>query len=194
MDDTRSRIRRQRSQSPTREIAAEMSPLNGQGGGPKRSNLFAIGSFLVPPSMFQIKVRDKKDATAKKKFQVNVPTRMLVILGFVFCLMPLLVFFYKEKHLHEDHHEPHFKQHKFVNVDKEQAMANFVVNQNHTSEQTSLDENETSEKSSKDELPEAATKLAEEESEMINATTTIDAERNATKTNQEKEKEGPPIR
>mmetsp|Transcript_18541 Transcript_18541/g.45924 ORF Transcript_18541/g.45924 Transcript_18541/m.45924 type:complete len:186 (-) Transcript_18541:68-625(-) len=185
MDDTRSRIRRQRSLSPTREVA-EMSPLNGH----KRPGVLSIGSFLVP-SMFQIKVRDKNDATAKKKFQVNVPTRMLVVLGLVFVLMPMSVFFYKEKHLHEDHHEPHFKQQKFVNVDKKQALAHFVENQNQTSEMTSVDENQTSEKTSKDDPPEASAKLPEE-SDLKNTTEVTDAGQNATTTNGEEE--GPPSR
>lgn len=190
MEDTRSRIRRNRSLSPTRELAEEMSPLNGQGGGNKRSGFLAIGRFLVP-SMFQIKVRDKKDASAKKKFQVNVPTKMLVILGLVFFFAPLSVFFYKEKHLHENHdHEPHFKQQKFVNVDKEQALAHFVENQNQTSEITSVDEHQTSDKTSRDD-PEP-TPIDPEESEMINATKAIGTEQNFTMTNGEQKE--PPSR
>lgn len=189
MDDTRSRIRRQRSLSPTRELAAEMSPLNGQGGGFKRSSVYAIGSFLVP-SMFQIKVRDKSDASAKKKFQVNVPSKMLVVLGLVFLLMPLSVFYYKEKHIHEDHHEAHFKQQKFVNVDKKQALANFRANQNVTSEMTSQDMDQTSAKTSTDEAHHEAHPVGFEESETVNTTETteghdnqIDGQQNATTPN-----------
>jgi hypothetical protein len=101
--------------------------------------MMAIGSFLVS-SMFKIKLQRKSDATAKKKFQVNVPTRLLSILGLVFLLIPVLVFLYKEAHIHEDRHKAHYHAEKFVNVDSKHAMAHFLDNHNETTKTSSNDE------------------------------------------------------
>jgi hypothetical protein len=89
--------------------------------------------------MFQIRVQDTS-ATAKKKFQVNVPTRLLAILGLVFLLIPVFVFLYKEAHIHEDHHKAHYHAEKFVNVDSKHAMAHFLDNHNKTTKTSSNDE------------------------------------------------------
>lgn len=137
MDDTRSRVRRQLGRS--RSGLEEINSLISQGQQAEHSKFLAIGSFLVP-SVFQIKLRDKSDASAKKIFRVNVPVKLLVTLGLVFVLIPVLIFLHKELHIHEDHHQPHFRQQKFVNVDQKQAMAHFTVNQNQALELTSQDE------------------------------------------------------
>lgn len=132
--------------------------------------------------MFQIKVHDRS-ATAKKKFQVNVPTKMLCILGLIFLLMPISVFWYKEKHIHEDHHNPHFRQQKFVNVDQKQALAHFKENQN----------NETSDMTSRDDPPESNKNQQLKAADMTNATdvaedrNAVKYEDNATATNGEDE-------
>eukprot|EP00980_Cylindrotheca_fusiformis_P003878 scaffold860_cov111-Cylindrotheca_fusiformis.AAC.4 len=106
MEDTgRSRLRRQRSLSPLRELRTS-SP------GPqpaKPSRLAAIGSFFIP-SVFKFRVHNKSDVAAKRKFQVKVPTRLL------------------EAHMNDNKSKPHYHSEKFVNVDTKQAMAHFLGN------------------------------------------------------------------
>lgn len=132
MDDTaRSRLRRQRSLSPVRGLRETHAAPSS-----KPSRMMAIGSFFLP-SMFKFRVQDKSDATAKRKYQVNVPTRLLTILGFVFLLIPVLIFLYKEAHINDGKHEAHYHAEKFVNVDKREVMAHFL--DNHT-EHSSNDE------------------------------------------------------
>ena len=66
--------------------------------------------------MFKIKLQDKSDVSAKNKFQDKEPTRMLIILALVFVVVPVLIFLYKEAHIHENHHEATFKTKKFQNL------------------------------------------------------------------------------
>ena len=110
---------------------------------PSRSWALPVSFFI--PSMFKIKLQDKSDVSAKKKFQVKVPTRMLIILALVFVVVPVLIFLYKEAHIHENHHEAHFKTKKFIGVDSKDTFKHFLDNrQNRTSSKSgaSNDENE----------------------------------------------------
>jgi hypothetical protein len=86
------------------------------------------------PSRFHIDVRDKRDASAKRRFRVNLPKPILAILVLVFVVVPLLIFFYKEVHIHENHDEAHFKPEKFINVDTHDVLSHFLDNkhQNNT--------------------------------------------------------------
>lgn len=70
----------------------------------------------------------KKSTASSRKFHVDVPRRLLVILAMVFLIAPLIIFLHKEAHIHEDHDEGHFKAEKFVNVDTESILSQFRVN------------------------------------------------------------------
>jgi hypothetical protein len=85
-------------------------------------------SLFLPSSMLQYSVRDKTAAAAKRRYNVNIPTRMIVILVLVFMIAPLMIFFYKEFHIHDDHNEPHFKPEKFVNVDTNDVLSHLLDN------------------------------------------------------------------
>ena len=143
-----SRLRRQRSVSPSRELHALDDGPSSKTTKPNSTlsriipSGFGIG-FLIP-SIFKIKVQDKSDVSAKKKFQVNVPTRLLAILALVFLVIPVLIFLKKEAHIHERHDEAHFKPEKFVNVDTKDAMKHFLDHHHHNTSKTSAsnDENE----------------------------------------------------
>jgi hypothetical protein len=52
-------------------------------------------------------------------------------LGFVFLIIPVLIFLQKEAHIHEHHDEAHYKPQKHVNVNRETAM-HFLDHQNDT--------------------------------------------------------------
>lgn len=87
-------------------------------GNPKVPAPPRSGNFGLPVD------NDKDDYHGKRKYRVNLPTRMLFILAMVFVAVPLLVFFYKEVHIHEDHDHAHYKAEKFVNVDTNQMLSN----------------------------------------------------------------------
>jgi hypothetical protein len=58
-------------------------------------------------SNFEIySVRDRRDATAKRAFKVQVPKKMLYYTMTVFLVLPLALFLWKEMHL-DNHHESH---------------------------------------------------------------------------------------
>lgn len=110
--------------------------------GGSKSNLQALLTEAVLPTHFQSKPgTDKGSATndhsyskhekRKQQYKVNLPTRMLVILGLIFLVVPVIIFGYKEVHIHDDHQgQSHYKTQKFVNVNTEDVFANFA---NHSS-------------------------------------------------------------
>lgn len=87
----------------------------------------------VLPTHFQNKAGGdspySKHAKKAAGYKVNLPTRMLVILGLVFLAVPMIIFGYKEVHIHDEGH-PHYKQEKFVNVNTQDVFASFA---NHSS-------------------------------------------------------------
>ena len=100
----------------------------------KMMNLFSPSTLMhhsksATTSLFQLDVRDRKDASAKRRFRVNIPKKMMVILALVFLIAPLIVFLYKEAHIHENHDESHFKPEKYINVDTHDVMAHFLDHQ-----------------------------------------------------------------
>jgi hypothetical protein len=85
---------------------------------------------VVPASKKQIQHEKKSDVVTggskqRRKFQVHVPCRLMVVLATVFLILPLIVFMQKEAHIHEDHDEAHYKSHKYINVRAADAMAEF---------------------------------------------------------------------
>lgn len=77
----------------------------------------------LPTLFHKFDVRDRKDASAKRRFRVNLPKPMLVVLTVIFLIVPMLIFFYKEVHM--GHNEAHYKSEKFINVDTHDVMSHF---------------------------------------------------------------------
>jgi len=78
---------------------------------------------IALPQHLDFSFRDHSDATAKRRFQVKVPCRLLAVLSLVFIIVPGLIFLQKEMHIHEDHYESHFKTEKYVNVKTEEVFS-----------------------------------------------------------------------
>lgn len=76
-------------------------------------------------TFFKLDVRDRSDATAKRRFQVRVPCRLVTILALVFLIVPVFIFLHKEAHIHEDHDEAHFKSKNYLNVNARDVFADF---------------------------------------------------------------------
>jgi len=89
-----------------------------------RNNLIAT-SGTVLPKYLDFSFRDRTDASAKRRFQVKVPCRLMAILALVFLIVPGLVFLHREIHIHEDHYQYHFKQEHYVNVNTKDVWDNF---------------------------------------------------------------------
>ncbi|KAG7363129.1 2-dehydropantoate 2-reductase [Nitzschia inconspicua] len=83
-----------------------------------------------------------KKKRPQRKFHVDIPSRLLVILAIVFLIGPLIIFLHKEAHIHDVHREAHFKPEKFVNVDTESVLSQFRDN-NITRDEASRDHNAT---------------------------------------------------
>jgi hypothetical protein len=98
------------------------------------------GQLFLPPSILQYSVRDKSDASAKRRYNVNIPTRMITILVLVFMIAPLLIFFYKEVHIHDELNQPHFKPEKFVNVDTHDVLSHLLDNKQNKNSTHSMKE------------------------------------------------------
>lgn len=77
------------------------------------------------PEHLDFSFRDFSDATAKRRFQVKVPCRLLLVLILVFLLIPGLIFLYKEFHIHENHFESHYKTEKYINVKTDEVFLSF---------------------------------------------------------------------
>ena len=92
-----------------------------------RNNNALASSSAVLPTHFDFSYRDKKDVTAKRRFQVKVPYRLMVILALVFLLIPGMMFVHKELHIHDDYYVNHFKTEKYVNVNTKEVWDNFRV-------------------------------------------------------------------
>ena len=77
------------------------------------------------PRHIDISYRDKTDVSAKRRFQVKVPFRLMTILGLVFLLLPFLVFLHKELHMHEDQYISHYKSENYAHVNTKDVWNNF---------------------------------------------------------------------
>lgn len=100
---------------------------------PPRSGTFILPTFVTantPTSDHSS--RDHHNHKRHQYYQVNLPTRTLFILAMVFLAVPLMIFFYKEVHIHDHHHQAHFKPEKFVNVNTREVISQFS---NHAHEQ-----------------------------------------------------------
>ena len=112
------------------------------GAGNNATNLLSGGaqaaaSAVVLPKHLDFSFRDKHDATAKRRYQVKVPCRLMAVLALVFLVVPGFVFLHKELHIHDDHHESHFKAEKYVNVDTKHVWDTFrLATTNQTQTQT----------------------------------------------------------
>jgi hypothetical protein len=135
------------------------------------------GQSFLPSSMLQYSVRDKSDAAAKRRYNVNIPSRMIAVLVLVFMIAPLMTFFYKEVHIHDEHHQPHYKSEKFVNVDTQDVLSHLLdYKQNKNSTSVSGDEgggNAGEESSSKQPPPPPLSSL--KAAGNNNVTETVDA-------------------
>ena len=81
----------------------------------------------IIPSMLEISVRDKSDAAAKRRFRVQVPTRLVRYVMLVFLVLPLVAFFWKETHLHgrEDNHA-HYKPERYNHINTEDVLSHLL--------------------------------------------------------------------
>lgn len=100
-----------------------LPPRSGQLGSAAASLMENIEDFMNYGAP-----KKKKSTASSRKFHVDVPRRLLVILAMIFLIAPLIIFLHKEAHIHEDHDEGHFKAEKFVNVDTESILSQFRVN------------------------------------------------------------------
>jgi hypothetical protein len=82
-------------------------------------------SSVVLPKHLDFSFRDKSDVSAKRRFQVKFPCRLMVVLTLVFLIVPGLIFVHKELHIHEDHFGSHYKTEKYVNVNTKDVWDNF---------------------------------------------------------------------
>jgi hypothetical protein len=105
--------------------AEEMRPMLPKVAAPPRS-----GQLVLPP---RLHFGGGKGDDDKHKYRVSLPTNMILVLAVIFVIVPLLIFFYKEVHIHDDHHEPHYKSEKFINVDTHDVMSHFRDNHHHQS-------------------------------------------------------------
>ncbi len=124
-----------------------------------RKNNFMGQTPTSIPRHIDISYRDKKDVTAKRRFQVKIPFRLMAILGLVFLLIPFMVFLHKEMHIHEDQYVSHYKSDSYANVNTKDVWDSFKratttddaaqeevkVNATISEQQIQLDEDSTSE-------------------------------------------------
>jgi hypothetical protein len=115
--------------------AEEMRPMLPKVAAPPRS-----GQLTLPP---RLHFGGGKGDDDKHKYRVSLPTNMILVLAVVFVIVPLLIFFYKEVHIHEDHHYPHYKSEKFINVDTHDVMSHFRDNHHHQSSRSHSSSNST---------------------------------------------------
>jgi hypothetical protein len=71
---------------------------------PAQSHVATKGLAATRRENFEISVRDKSDATAKRGFRVQVPKRMLTYTVLIFIVAPLFLFGYMEVHNRAHHH------------------------------------------------------------------------------------------
>jgi hypothetical protein len=116
-----------RQQQQQQQVEATILPLHTQ---TKPIPQAPRSGQVLLPNMLQFKVRDKKDVSAKRRFQVNIPRQYMVMLLLIFFIAPLLLFFYKEIHIHDDHE--HYKAERFINVDTQDVLSHMFDFQNHT--------------------------------------------------------------
>jgi hypothetical protein len=90
------------------------------------------------PKHLDFSYRDPSDATAKRRFQVKVPTKILIVLALVFLFIPGLIFLHKEMHIHEDHYESHFKTEKYIHVNTDEVFSKFRFATNQTDTTTTI--------------------------------------------------------
>jgi hypothetical protein len=89
-------------------------------------------SIVALPQHLDFSYRDPSDATAKRRFQVKVPTKLLGVLALIFILIPGLIFLHKEIHIHEDHYESHFRTEKYIHVNTDEMFSKFRLATNQT--------------------------------------------------------------
>lgn len=90
----------------------------------RKNNLMGQTPTSIPRHI-DISYRDKKDVTAKRRFQVKVPFRLMAILGLVFLLIPFMVFLHKEMHIHEEQYVSHYKSESYANVNTKDVWDKF---------------------------------------------------------------------
>ncbi|KAL3933422.1 MAG: hypothetical protein SGARI_003714 [Bacillariaceae sp.] len=130
---------------------------NGAIEGPPRSGQFSLTAALMDNLDFLgSSSNDKKSSrkhhhphpsSPKRKFQVEIPRKLMIILAAVFLIAPLLTFLHKEAHIHENHDEAHYKPERFVNVDADAVLSQFRAKNaslSHSGDETlQLDSNNT---------------------------------------------------
>ena len=89
------------------------------------------------PEMFEYNVRDHSDASAKRKFRVRVPTRLLRYVVLVFLIGPLVVFVHREGHIHDNSSENHYKAEHFNHVDTKDVLAHLLDKPDQKNEEAS---------------------------------------------------------
>mmetsp|Transcript_27069 Transcript_27069/g.59705 ORF Transcript_27069/g.59705 Transcript_27069/m.59705 type:complete len:323 (-) Transcript_27069:1329-2297(-) len=136
-------------------VAAGLSTNN------KSKNLGALlgqantSSGGVLPKHVDFSFRDRNDASGKRRFQVKVPCRLMIVTALVFLIFPGLVFIHKELHIHESQYGRHFKTENYVNVDTKGVWDNFKLattdEDAHDELEVDLDTGQLRQKESKDE-------------------------------------------
>lgn len=94
----------------------------------------------------------EKDDHHKRRYRVNLPYRMLSVLALVFLMIPLLIFFYKETHIHRQHE--HYKPERFVNVKTKDVLSQFSDHAHGTAQSPPMDAEEDSHEDGKEALVE----------------------------------------
>jgi hypothetical protein len=74
--------------------------------------------------MFEYNLRDSSDASAKRKFRVKIPTRLLRYVVLVFLIVPLILFAHREGHIHDD--KNHYKAEHFNKVDTQDILSHLL--------------------------------------------------------------------
>jgi hypothetical protein len=98
---------------------------------PPRSGQFSITTATLMENIEEFMnygVPKGRKQQPQRKFHVDIPSRLLIVLAMIFLIVPILIFLHKEAHIHEDHHRSHYKTEKFVNVDTESVLSQFRVN------------------------------------------------------------------
>ena len=133
---------------------------------------------LLPKNVLlkQFNVRDKTDASGKRRlFQVNVPPKLMMLLGLVFLAVPLLLFLYKEVHIHDiDEHHVHFKPEKFLNVDTEDVFSQ--LRKYNTTTTSTTQEEDAKAKHGKDHYQKGSSSFDELDQKLEDTTTTGDTQ------------------
>ena len=153
----------------------EMRPLtssahNKHGSGTSENGAGGKANLPAPPRsgqfLHQIFSDMTKDDHPKRRYRVNLPYRMLYVLAIVFLMIPLIIFLYKERHLHREH--DHFKPQRYVNVNTKDVLSQFSDHAHGTAvlpltegEQESPDEVEAPAEEKKPELVKTATETVQ---------------------------------